>query len=41
MGRIDRARADFSAAEEVYTKARRAHDDAMDAWEARRDAEEG
>ncbi len=41
MGRIDRARADFREAEEVHTKARREHDNAMDAWEARREAENG
>ena len=38
MGRVDRARAEFNAAEDAHTKARRVHDEAMDAWEARRDA---
>jgi hypothetical protein len=38
MGRVDRARAEFKIAEEAYTKARRVHDEAMDAWEARQAA---
>jgi hypothetical protein len=38
MGRVDRARAAFKEAEEDYTRARRAYDDAMDAWEAGREA---
>jgi hypothetical protein len=37
MGRVDRARAEFKSAEDIYTKARRDHDDAMDVWEAERD----
>ena len=37
MGRVDRARAAYRAAEDVHTKARRVHDEAMDAWETRRD----
>ena len=37
MGRVDRARAEFKAAEDAYTKARRDHDDAMEVWGARQD----
>jgi hypothetical protein len=37
MGRVDRARAEFNVADEAYTKARRDHDEAMDAWESRQE----
>lgn len=40
MSRVDRARAEFKVADEAYTKARRAHDDAMDDWEARQAAQD-
>lgn len=39
VGRIDRARGEFNAADEAYTKARRVHDEAMDAWEASQDTQ--
>ncbi len=39
MGRVDRARAEFKAAEEAYVQSRRDYDNAMDAWEARQNTD--
>jgi hypothetical protein len=39
-GRIDKARAEYKIADEAHTKARRDHDEAMDAWEAKQITQE-